>query len=467
MAENDIYNSKRRYEQLKSSLKELVKPPNERKNRSKRKSIYYIKNVANLAYFELLFEQCEAKDLSYIRRVRLAATLLVICHHTDKNLAELDRDGMNRLVAALHQIYKTYESKVTFIKHIKYLWKLFCPEKDSQGRIDESIVPYVVRHLSASVHKSRQKLRGDRLTVDEFVKLVNYFSGEPRMQAYLTLALESLGRPQELLYTKIKDVELYDNYAKIWISEHSKEGVGFLQCIDSYPYLAKWLDQHPYKHDKNAYLFINTGSKKGGRQLKPVNINIMIRTACKKLGIEKPVTCYSLKRNGVTMRRLRGESDVEIQHAARWTSTKQLKTYDMSQQEDALKIQLIKRGLIKPDKEHEHLAPQLRECIFCNTKAGFNEDICPNCKRPLDRERIKQLEQEKETTHIKEVQLLHTRLDQMEMIVKHLVQQQPQPVTIPVGSSSAMASASGLSIGTEFKPFETKKDKGAGTQLEI
>ena len=73
------------------------------------------------------------------------------------------------------------------------------------------------------------------------------------------------------------------------------------------------------------------------KQMKPKNVNKMIRKACKDLQIDKPITCYSLKRNGVTMRRLRGESDVEIQHAARWTSTKQLKTYDLSSQDEAFK----------------------------------------------------------------------------------------------------------------------------------
>jgi len=108
------------------------------------------------------------------------------------------------------------------------------------------------------------------------------------------------------------------------------------------------------------------------------------------LKLNKPITCYSLKRNGVTFARLRGESDVEIQHRARWTSTKQLKTYDLSSQEDSFRIALAKRGLIKDDKYKEFL-PRTKTCLFCGfDKIGFTEDTCPKCLHVIDKEKIKQ-----------------------------------------------------------------------------
>lgn len=248
-----------------------------------------------------------------------------------------------------------------------------------------SLTPYVVRHLSAKTVKSKLKRRRDRLSMDEFERLVAYFDADARIQAYLTLSLESLGRPQELLYLRIQDVELHDDYARISLSEHGKEGPGLLQCIDSYPYLLKWLERYPLKADLRAFLFLNTGERNRCRQLKPGNINALIRAACRDLGIDKPVTCYSLKRNGVTMRRLRGDTDLEIQHAARWTSLHQLKTYDQSNQEDAFARELQKRGLPADNKGRE---PKTQTCGLCAATAGFSETLGPGCKRPLKREAI-------------------------------------------------------------------------------
>ena len=228
---------------------------------------------------------------------------------------------------------------------------------------------------------------------------MDYFSKNTQMQFYLSLATESLGRPQEICYTKIGDLEIHENYAKIYVSSHGKEGAKFLQCIDTYPYLIKWLEIHPYKSDKDSFLFLSNGEK--NKQLTPGNINKKLRLACKKLGIDKSITGYRLKRNGVTFARLNGDSDVDIQHRAGWTSTKQLKTYDMTTIDDSFKRQLAKRGLIN-DEEYKQFSPKTKQCI-CGSVIGFAEKICPKCKRLVDKREIKRnLEAENIVTMILE-----------------------------------------------------------------
>lgn len=385
MAENDIYNNKKKYGQFKANLNQLLeKPP---KN-SKRK--YFCKNPANLQYFEKLFLAFEAKDVSYIRRVRLLQTLKLITYATETDLACATRIDINRIVSFMHSVYNSPKSKADFIKDVKHIWKNLFPDKDEKGREDETIVPYVVRHLSAKIDKSREKLRNDRLDFDEYENIVGYFSKDVRLQCYVTLAQESLGRPQEILYIKIRDIQLYDNYAKLYISEHGKEGCGFLLCIDSYPFLIKWLELHPFKNKPDAYLFITTTRQSPQRQLTPYTINMHLRNACEALDIRKKITCYSLKRNGVTFRKARGESDVEIQHIARWTSTKQISTYDYTNQEDMLKRQLSRKGLLEPEKSLNVKSPKTIQCKFCNEFSGFTDKFCKSCKRPLHRKAITQ-----------------------------------------------------------------------------
>ncbi|HSG32811.1 MAG TPA: site-specific integrase, partial [Thermodesulfobacteriota bacterium] len=271
------------------------------------------------------------------------------------------------------------------------------------------IVPYPVRHLkSKDVDRSLEKRRNDKLTVEEFEKVVQAFSQDVRLQAFLTLSFESLGRPQEILFTKIKDVELSDNYGKIWISEHGKEGTGFLEVIDSYPYVAEWLNDHPLKNNPEAFFFLNLGSHGRYEQLKPHTINKHLRNKLKALRINKPVTCYSLKRSGVTYRRLRGDSDLQIQHTARWTSTKQLKSYDLSQHDDTFKLELIKRGIIQ-EKASKNLKILSNKCMFCETVNGIGISNCKTCKRPLDRKKIAD-----------EIQQKDSRIDELEQQITNM-----------------------------------------------
>ena len=384
MAQNDIYGSKERYEKFLANLNDITKKPKSKKR------IYYCKNPGNILYFQKLAGHFEMKNISYIRRVRMFHVLKLLTYVTEKNLEKFDRDDINKMVAYGHTTHKTINSKRDFIKDLKCMWRVLFPERDHQARVDETLTPYVVRHLSRKIDRSKEKRRNDKLTWEEFQKLLNFFSEDEQMQAYLMFSVESLGRPQEILYTKIRDYEFHDNFARVMISEHGKEGTGVLQCIDSYPYIVEWYRKHPLKDDPNAFFFINKGKRKCHEQLKNNNINGRLRHALKLLAINKSVTCYSLKRNGVTFARLRGDSDLDIQHRARWTSTKQLKIYDMSTQEDAFKLELQKRGLgITEDGKQQTSAT--KTCQFCETVNGFTAEFCNTCKRPLDRKKIQEM----------------------------------------------------------------------------
>ncbi len=411
MAEDDIYGNKERYERELAHLTELCQKP-------KKQRKYYCKNPENLVYFKKLITYFELKDLSYIRRCRVLQVLKIITFVTDKKLENCTRADINDMVCFSHSTHKMASSKKDFIKDLKCIWRILFPEQDHQGRADETLTPYIVRHLSRKVDKSKEKLRNDRLQWSEFQKLVTYFARDAQMQAYLTLAVESLGRPQEMLFTKIRDYEFQDNFAKVYVSEHGKEGTGFLQCIDSYPFVVEWFKQHPFKDDPNAFFFINLGNRERFQQLKPGNINKKIQIACKDIGLGKNVTCYSLKRNGVTFRRQRGDSDVQIQHAARWTSTKQLQIYDMTTQEDALQIELSKRGLSK-DFDKKPITSATKQCTFCSYSNGFTADFCTNCKRPLDRKKIEEMAQVHK--HILDNEVLQ-RFERMERMFERVLE---------------------------------------------
>lgn len=405
MAEDDIYGNKARYHRFLASLEKRASG-----EELPGRAVYRIKNPVNIQYFHKLVPVFEAKDLSYIHRIRQFSDLLIAAHVMDKDFADVEREDMNQIVAYMHTRYNSAKSKHDFIKHMRYLWKLLFPVKDEQGYIEDKVYPYPVKHLSPRIDRSKKRLKNDRLTWEEFKQILDYFAHDRRIQAYIMLAMESLGRPQEILLRKLKHIELHETHAKVWLTERGKEGPGLLQCIDSYPYLVRWLEEHPLKDNPEAYVFINTGDTNYGKGMSPYNMNKHIRTACKRLGISKKVTCYSLKRNGVTFRRLRGDTDLEIQHAARWVSSEQLKTYDLSCQEDAFQAELIKRGIVKADKKHKHLQPSTKQCIYCGMLCGFTERFCKQCKRPLDRREIKE--------GIKTLESMQTQIDELQDVVK-------------------------------------------------
>ena len=176
MAEDDIYRNKAKYELFKDNFELWLSPKGRSKGKRGKERKYICLNPKNFQYFRKLMTNFEARDVSYIRRFRVLQSMKLICNTLQKDLADCTREDINKLLARLHEIYKTPISKQTFIKDVKFIWKNLFPEKDEKGRADETLVPYVVRHLKAVFDKSKQKLRSDKLNVAEFEAIVNYFS---------------------------------------------------------------------------------------------------------------------------------------------------------------------------------------------------------------------------------------------------------------------------------------------------
>lgn len=392
MAENDIYNSQKKYERFKVNYNAFdIKPDSSDKKRK-----YYCKNKINLKFFETLFTHFEATDISYARRNRLLNTFKVILFLTEKELSECNRDDINKILAYTNNTFNSPKSRSDFIKDLKHMWKIVLPELDEKNRPDESIIPYVVRHLSSKIDKSKEKARSDKMgsspeeILETLNRLVSAFSNDPRMQAYLMLSWDSLARPQELLYLRKKDVELKDNYANIFLAEHGKEGTKRIQCSDSYEYLVNWLNKHPLKNS-DAFLFVNLGNTNTYKQMTPENANKLIRTRCKKIGLDhKKITNYSIKRNGITYLDAVGTSATDIQLRAGWTSTDQLKIYSKKDQDMAFMRRLAEQGKLPPEEAKKYLMPEnlSRSCTICGHINKFTNEYCDNCKRPLDRKKL-------------------------------------------------------------------------------
>jgi hypothetical protein len=146
------------------------------------------------------------------------------------------------------------------------------------------------------------------------------------------------------------------------------------------------------------------------------NINKFLRKHCSMLGIKKPITCYSFKRNSITIARLRGEKDDKIQKKAGWVSTKQLHTYDLGTQTDILDRELIELGMKKSKDNKEYRTNKI--CPFCKAINPLSNEFCFSCKQPLDINVVKKEIEGKENTD-KEIAEIKEKLKNMEQLMGH------------------------------------------------
>lgn len=155
MVDNDIYGSKELYHKIIQEIELFTQPESKKKKHGRRRE-YYVKNPANLIYFKQLFKIFEMKDISYIHRLRLVRKLLLTTYATEKDLKDCCREDINSVVAFMHNTHSSPKSKRDFIVDLKYLWKMILPHKDEHGEPSDTILPYVVRHLSTKIEKSKE-----------------------------------------------------------------------------------------------------------------------------------------------------------------------------------------------------------------------------------------------------------------------------------------------------------------------
>jgi integrase len=407
MAREDIYNNKRSYEKFKTEGIKNFQVKTKAGIKGTRQ--YYCLNKQNIKFFAKLFKHFETVDLSYIRRNRLINHFKIVLSKAKDDLSSIDKKGDREAIDEIIRFARTRMSPISvtyFIADLKVIWKVLFPVIDEKGRIDENASPYVVRHLKRTIDKSTQERRKDRLSIDEYLKVIDYLAKDIRMKLFVSLIYETFARPQELLRRTIGDVKLFENYATIDVSSGGKEGTKMLVVIDGYQDLRSWLNKHPLKNNSSSLLFITLKGNNRNRPLTIANINKSIRNACADLNIKKRITCYSFKRNGISDSLIRGESGKEIQTKAGWTSQKQLKTYDIASEQEVIKQILIKKGVIKADAKNKSIAPTKKQCPFCNVYNDISNKSCDSCGHLLWREDI---EEEKRQTE-RRLEALERRL---------------------------------------------------------
>lgn len=155
MAEDDIYGNKRKYENFRAHLDSKALPLGTTTHQGKQK--YFCRNKANLRHFQALFTRFDSKDFSYIHRVRMLDIMMLIVDSTEKDLADCARDDIDLIMARMHSVYPSPESKTDFVKRIKTIWKTLFPENDEKGRPDERIMPYAGDIFPAKLTKAKRR----------------------------------------------------------------------------------------------------------------------------------------------------------------------------------------------------------------------------------------------------------------------------------------------------------------------
>jgi hypothetical protein len=157
--------------------------------------------------------------------------------------------------------------------------------------------------------------------------------------------------------------------------------------INSIPYMARWLDDHPDKDNPEAYLFVNSKGKKltrGGVVFKCLKY-------ADRAAITKPVNPHWFRHSRLTeVAQIYNES--ELREFAGWTRTSQMPARYIHESREIMAAKLKKRAGLEVEEDifEDKLKPKV--CTYCGHTNEADNNFCGKCSNPLDTKTAVQVE---------------------------------------------------------------------------
>jgi len=247
--------------------------------------------------------------------------------------------------------------------------------------------PDLVKWITQNKNNSH-KLPEEILTVEEIRKIADTADNQ-RDRALITVCYDSACRATELLSLKIKHVS-FDDYGAV-IMVDGKTGQRRIRLINSVPDLKIWLNQHPFKDNPEAPLWIDVSRKSYGKGLYWSGLYQKVRTLAKRAGIKKKVYPHLFRHSRLTeLAKVLTEQELKV--FAGWVrGSSMASVYVHLSGQDIDKKLLENAGLLKDDiKKIDRLKP--KKCSRCNEDNSVTAKFCSKCYYPLEIDAVNQIE---------------------------------------------------------------------------
>ena len=345
----------------------------------------------NFELFKRFNDYMIIRGLSDNARYKDLSQMVNLAERVDWNWIDVDEDKLKRLVSDImvrhgdggKESAYSFALKIYIRKLVRFVFTNDTHKDDENGELP------ILKFLKG-MKNPPSKMTREKLPTDEEVKaLINACADSPRDKAMFSLHAEAGTRIGELLNLKIKNFRVDQNGG--WIEVDGKTGVRPIRIVSSVPYIVRWINDHPYRDDREYPLFIFT--KYTDTHGDPINyqaFNVILKKRLKMAGITKKITSHYFRHKEATD--LAGkltEAESRMRHG--WTRTSNMPAlYSHLNQDDLDKKMLEIKGVKQKEPEIE----QMVECNFCKIKYPNDTVFCDNCSRPLSVEYAIEMEKE-------------------------------------------------------------------------
>jgi site-specific recombinase XerD len=267
----------------------------------------------------------------------------------------------------------------------------------------------VITHLKFYKVELEEITPSEILTPEEVVELASESGRRRELYKPLILTLyESCARISEVLALKCGDAMFSsvmdrEGERKLIVTLHFKRSKGGVKkqpvvLVMFASELKRWVDNHPNKGDKQAWLFPSPCNN--GEPVAIDNVEIVLWNAGTRLNIKKRLNPHWLRHSGLSyFANNKNYNEQLLMWRAGWTNTSMAKRYIHSGAELEAKAYLERMGFQIEEKEDKKILP--KTCPHCQALNPYTNKTCDFCAMPLDLEEYKrEIEKKRKITEL-------------------------------------------------------------------
>lgn len=330
-----------------------------------------------------------AEGISKLRIVRYIGLIRKIYSLVPRELDQWDEKYIVEVLAKLEETDYKNSTKNEFKKAMKKFIKFYYGKKSDlldyvkQGRKKDSRIPEVLRE-------------------EDILKLIEV-ADNARDKAMIAVCYEAGLRIGELAGLRIRDIEFYSTTGEIRakIKVKGKTGERVIPIVMSVSYLRRWLDEHPFKDDPNAYVFCSLARINYGGMISYQKLYEKFIKLGKKAGLKIRLHPHVLRHSRATVL-ANHLTEAQMCEFFGWVQGSDMpRIYVHLSGRDVEKSILRLYGLEAEEQEKE-VGAKPRKCPRCGYLNAPTDFYCGRCALILDESKRVELEME-EMRFMKEV----------------------------------------------------------------
>jgi integrase/ribosomal protein L40E len=313
---------------------------------------------------------CFSRSLSKARVVKYLDTLERIAKLLGKPFQKTSKEDIALLVREIEEKDYTDWTKHDYklILRVFYRWLRKTEE-----------FPEEVKWIKLKVGKGH--LLPEEILTEEEIKKLAECATNIRDKAFILILYESGCRIGEILSLRIRNVQ-FDNYGAILLVS-GKTGDRRVRVIASAPKLASWIDNHPFKKDIDAPLWINLSMNNRNGVFSYGACKAMLKDVAEKAGVRKRVYPHLFRHSRATFL-ANFLTEAQLKQHFGWVQASEMASTYVHLSGRDVDSALLKLQGVEIENKSKETALKIVLCPRCNEKNSPTSKFCMRCGSPLD-----------------------------------------------------------------------------------